>query len=402
MDRLAEMEAFVQVVDHGGFTDAARKMGLSKSAVSKHVSALEARLAVRLLNRTTRRVSPTEVGLAYYDRARSVLAEAAEADSMVTAMQATPKGSLRVSAPVSFGVAQVAPAVARFLCDYPEVDVNMVLDDRFVELVAEGFDLAIRIGTLADSSLKARKLAVARSVIAASPGYLAEAGTPRSIDDLSEHRLLHYSQLSSGNFWRLRGPLGRGAADPRRRPADGQQRRGADAGGRGGARDRADPVLHARRRARGRAAGRGAARPPAGAARDLCGLSRRAASRSRSSGPSSTTWPSISGAWGRTPGRGGSRPVRLRPRRCRARPPPERAMREGPDRSARKKADLRDASRGRSRPAKARRRRPNAAGIFCQVLAALWATSVMQLSREMPRSASSRSLRASSSSRVST
>ena len=112
MDRLTEMEAFVQVVDHGGFTDAARKMGLSKSAVSKHVSALEARLAVRLLNRTTRRVSPTEVGLAYYDRARSVLAEASEADSMVTAMQATPKGSLRISAPVSFGVRQVSPAVA--------------------------------------------------------------------------------------------------------------------------------------------------------------------------------------------------------------------------------------------------------------------------------------------------
>ena len=159
MDRLTEMEAFVQVVDHGGFTDAARKMGLSKSAVSKHVSALEARLAVRLLNRTTRRVSPTEVGLAYYDRARLVLTGAAEADSMVTAMQATPKGSLRVSAPVNFGISQVSPAVARFLCAYPEVDINMVLDDRFVELVAEGFDVAIRIGTLADSSLKASKLA---------------------------------------------------------------------------------------------------------------------------------------------------------------------------------------------------------------------------------------------------
>jgi DNA-binding transcriptional LysR family regulator len=208
VDRLTEMEAFVQVVDHGGFTDAARKMGLSKSAVSKHVSALEARLAVRLLTRTTRRVSPTEVGLAYYDRARSVLAGAEEADSMVTAMQATPKGSLRVSAPVNFGVSQVSPAVARFLCAYPEVDINMVLDDRFVELVAEGFDLAIRIGTLADSSLKARKLAEARGVIAAAPSYLAAMGTPRSIDELTEHRLLHYSQLSTGNFWRLRGPTG--------------------------------------------------------------------------------------------------------------------------------------------------------------------------------------------------
>jgi len=208
MDRLTEMEAFVQVVDHGGFTDAARKMGLSKSAVSKHVSALEGRLAVRLLTRTTRRVSPTEVGLAYYDRARAVLTQAEEADSMVTAMQATPKGSLRVSAPVSFGVTQVAAAVARFLGAHPEVDVNMVLDDRFVELLAEGFDVAIRIGNLPDSSLKAKKLTGTRSVIAASPGYLAEAGTPRSIDDLGQHRLLHYSQLSSGNFWRLRAPGG--------------------------------------------------------------------------------------------------------------------------------------------------------------------------------------------------
>jgi DNA-binding transcriptional LysR family regulator len=208
MDRLTEMEAFVQVVDNGGFTDAARKMGLSKSAVSKHVTALEARLAVRLLNRTTRRVSPTEVGLAYYDRARSVLAEASDADSMVTAMQSTPKGSLRVSAPVSFGIKQVSPAVARFLCAHPEVDVNMVLDDRFVELVAEGFDLAIRIGTLADSSLRAKKLAETRGLIAASPAYLQAMGTPRGIDQLNEHRLLHYSHLSSGNFWRLRTPSG--------------------------------------------------------------------------------------------------------------------------------------------------------------------------------------------------
>jgi DNA-binding transcriptional LysR family regulator len=208
MDRLTEMEAFVQVVDHGGFTEAARRMRLSKSAVSKHVSALEARLAVRLLDRTTRRVSPTEVGLAYYDRARSVLAEAAEADSMVTAMQATPRGFLRVSAPISFGITQVSPAVAHFLGEYPEVDIGMALDDRFVELLAEGFDVAIRIGTLADSSLKARKLAVARSIVAASPAYLAEMGTPRTIDDLGRHRLLHYSQHSSGNFWRFRAPSG--------------------------------------------------------------------------------------------------------------------------------------------------------------------------------------------------
>ncbi len=208
MDRLTEMEAFVQVVDHGGFTEAARKMNLSKSAVSKHVSALESRLAVRLLNRTTRRVSPTEVGLAYYDRARTVLVDAAEADSMVTAMQATPKGSLRISVPVSFGVNQISALVAKFLLAYPEVDIQMVLDDRFVELIAEGYDMAIRVGALEDSSLKARKLAETTRSLVASPDYLARMGTPLTIDDLHEHRLLHYTHLATGNFWRLRGPSG--------------------------------------------------------------------------------------------------------------------------------------------------------------------------------------------------
>jgi len=208
MDRLTEMEAFVRVIDHGGFTEAARQMGLSKSAVSKHVSALETRLAVRLLTRTTRRVSPTELGLAYYDRARAVLEDASEADSMVTAMQATPRGSLRVSVPVSFGIGQVSGAIARFLDAYPEVEVNMVLDDRFVELLAEGFDLAIRIGVLEDSSLKARKLAEARLQLAASPAYVAARGMPQSIDELNDHCLLHYSNLSTGNFWRLRGRNG--------------------------------------------------------------------------------------------------------------------------------------------------------------------------------------------------
>lgn len=208
VDRLTEMEAFVQVVDHGGFTDAARKMGLSKSAVSKHVAALEARLAVRLLNRTTRRVNPTELGLLYYDRARAVLAGAVEADSAVMAMQSSPQGLLRVSAPVSFGVTHLSPAVADFLGRYPDVDVNLVLEDRFVELVAEGFDLAVRIGALADSSLKARKLADTRAMLVASPGYLARLGAPRSIDELGTHQLLHYSYLATGNFWRLRTPSG--------------------------------------------------------------------------------------------------------------------------------------------------------------------------------------------------
>ena len=208
MDRLSEMEAFVQVVDHGGFTEAARQMGVSKSSVSKHVASLEARLDVRLLNRTTRRVSPTELGLAYYDRAQVVLREAGEADNMVAAMQAAPRGSLRISVPVSFGLRHIAPAVVEFLGRFPEVDANMDFEDRFVDLVGEGFDLAIRVGTLADSSLKARRLATVRRLMVASPGYLAEMGTPASIDDLNRHRLLYYSHLAGSNFWRLRSPSG--------------------------------------------------------------------------------------------------------------------------------------------------------------------------------------------------
>lgn len=209
MDRLNEMEAFVRVVDLGGFTDAAKKMGLSKSAVSKHVASLEERLGARLLNRTTRRVSPTDIGLAFYDRAIRVLAEAAEADAMVTAMQEAPRGELRVSAPVSYGIRRLAPAVAGFLKTYPDISVHMSLDDRFVELVAEGYDLAIRIGELPDSTLRARKLGEVSLHMVASPDYLARHGTPEDISDLSEHNLLHYSNLSSGNFWRLMGPGGK-------------------------------------------------------------------------------------------------------------------------------------------------------------------------------------------------
>lgn len=208
MDRLAEMEAFVTVVDSGGFTEAARKLEVSKSAISKSVSALETRLGVRLLNRTTRRVSATDVGLAYYDRAREVIRDARDADSMVTAMQESPKGSLRISVPVSFGIGDFSDAIARFLCAYPDVQIDMVLDDRFVELVAEGYDLAIRIGNLTDSSLKARRLAEARIHLVASPAYLSRRGTPQTIEELNQHDLLHYSYLSTGNFWRLRASSG--------------------------------------------------------------------------------------------------------------------------------------------------------------------------------------------------
>ena len=208
MDRLSEMEAFASVVDQGGFTDAARKLGISKSAVSKHVSSLETRLGARLLNRTTRRVSPTEIGLAYYDRARRVLNDAGEADALVTAMQSAPSGLLRVSVATDFGVNHLSPILGTFLREFPDINVNMVLDNRHVELVAEGFDLAVRIGDLEDSSLRARKLATADKMMIASPGYLQEYGRPARIDDLNAHKLLHYSNNSAGNVWKLTAPSG--------------------------------------------------------------------------------------------------------------------------------------------------------------------------------------------------
>ncbi|MEX3017231.1 LysR family transcriptional regulator [Gymnodinialimonas hymeniacidonis] len=208
MDRLTEMEAFATVVDQGGFTDAAKKMGISKSAVSKHVSSLEARLGARLLNRTTRRVSPTEIGLAYYDRARRVLNDAGEADALVTAMQSAPSGTLRVSIATDFGVNHVSPILGEFLHNYPDITVNMVLNNRYVELISEGFDMAIRVGELEDSSLMARKICETQRRMIAAPGYFKEYGRPERIDDLNEHKLLHYSNSSSGNVWKLTAPSG--------------------------------------------------------------------------------------------------------------------------------------------------------------------------------------------------
>jgi DNA-binding transcriptional LysR family regulator len=208
MDRLTEMEAFATVVDQGGFTDAAKKMGISKSAVSKHVSSLETRLGARLLNRTTRRVSPTEIGLAYYDRARRVLNDAGEADALVTAMQSAPSGMLRVSVATDFGVNHLSPILGEFLNSFPEITVNMVLNNRYVELISEGFDMAIRVGELEDSSLRARKLTETTKRMIASPDYFRKHGHPQRIDDLNDHKLLHYSNQASGNVWKITAPSG--------------------------------------------------------------------------------------------------------------------------------------------------------------------------------------------------
>ena len=203
MDRLAEMKTFIAVVDKGGFTGAARDLNISKSAISKHISALEERLGARLFDRTTRRVNPTEIGLTYYDKAKQVVTAAEDADDMVKAMQSTPRGTLKVSAPVSFGVTYLSKAISDFLAAYPDVSVDLTLDDRFVDIIKEGYDISLRIGALADSSLKARKLAETVPLMIASPVYIQKFGLPEKIDDLSRHTLLQYSYLKSGNHWHL-------------------------------------------------------------------------------------------------------------------------------------------------------------------------------------------------------
>ncbi len=210
MDRFTEMEIFVRVVEVGGFTEAARRLGISKSSVSKQISSLENRLGARLLDRTTRRVSPTEIGLAYFDRATRVLAEAAEADAIAATLQGSPRGELRISAPHSFGLAALSRIVADFLVEHPEVQVQMSLDDRYVELISEGFDLAIRVGrSLDDSTLKARKISDSKVHLIASPSYLERHGEPGTLEDLERQAsMLHYSYLASGRLWNLKAPNG--------------------------------------------------------------------------------------------------------------------------------------------------------------------------------------------------
>lgn len=208
MDRLTEMEAFVAVVELGGFTDAARKLGVSKSAVSKHVATLEQRLGARLFNRTTRRVSPTEIGLAYYDRARRVITDAVEADALVASMQSEPSGLLRLAVATDFGTKLLAPVLGEFLHSHPAIKLNMHLTNRHVELIAEGHDMAIRLGELTDSSLRARRLTEATMKLIASPTYLAQHGRPEKIEDLASHRLLYHTTEAGEAVWRLTAPSG--------------------------------------------------------------------------------------------------------------------------------------------------------------------------------------------------
>jgi DNA-binding transcriptional LysR family regulator len=209
LDHLAAMAVFTRVVEERSFTAAARALGLSKSAVSKQVSRLEDRLGVRLLNRTTRRLSLSEAGEAFYERCRRVLAEAEAAEAAVSHLAAAPRGTLRVNAPMSFGLQHVVPALPKFLGRYPEIDVDLALNDRYVDLVEEGYDVGVRIGRLADSSLIARRLARSRRLAVAAPAYLRRRGSPTHPSDLRRHDCLTYAyQAERAGQWRFRGADG--------------------------------------------------------------------------------------------------------------------------------------------------------------------------------------------------
>jgi DNA-binding transcriptional LysR family regulator len=214
MDRLLSMAVFKRAVEAGSFAAAARHFGISPEMAGHHVRALETHLGVRLLNRSTRRLHLTEAGGGYYAHCKQILTDIEEAEAEASALQSTPRGMLRLSAPVTFGVMHVAPAVSEYMIRYPEVTFDVAISDRFVNLIEEGFDLAIRIGELGDSNLIARRLATARLVTCASPTYLNHAGRPQTPADLARHACLIYTETGSpeighGRDWRFEAPDGR-------------------------------------------------------------------------------------------------------------------------------------------------------------------------------------------------
>jgi DNA-binding transcriptional LysR family regulator len=208
MDRLTALRVYRRVVELGAFAAAARDLGLSKAAISKNVSELEAHLGVRLLERSTRRLRVTGPGDAYFRRVVRILDEIEEADLEASEQAAAPRGLLRVSAPMSFGLLRLSPLVASFLGAHPAVEIDLVLNDRAVDLLEENFDVAIRGGDLADSSLVARRLTGLRRVLCAAPGYLAARGAPLRPADLAAHDCLVYSLSRAPRDWRFDGPNG--------------------------------------------------------------------------------------------------------------------------------------------------------------------------------------------------
>lgn len=203
MDRLQAMKTFVTVVETGGFTAAARKLDISLSVVSRIVNELETHLGVRLLTRTTRLVRMTDTGAAYFENCRRLLSEIDEAELAATGAHAAPRGQLAITASVLFGAAYVMPIVTEYLNRYPEVDATCLFLDRIVNLVDEGIDVGVRIGSLPDSSLQAVRVGQVRRVVCAAPSYLASHGAPQTPDDLAGHATILPSGASNTAEWRF-------------------------------------------------------------------------------------------------------------------------------------------------------------------------------------------------------
>ena len=201
MDTFTAMKVYCSVVENDSLAGAARNLNVSPSVVSKQLSALEDRLGVRLINRTTRRISVTQEGTTYYESCKRIITDVAEAENAVSSAHAAPRGLLKITAPVTFAHRHLTPHLPKFLDMFPEVEVQVQVNDRVVDLVDEGIDLAIRISQLKDSSLIARRLAPNRRYIAATPEYLKKNGTPNAVDDLKEHRLITWPPGNPLNDW---------------------------------------------------------------------------------------------------------------------------------------------------------------------------------------------------------
>ncbi|MDE2119340.1 MAG: LysR family transcriptional regulator [Betaproteobacteria bacterium] len=208
MDRLSAMRVFVQVVDSGSFAGAAQALDLSNAVVTRQVAALEAHLGARLLNRTTRRMSLTEAGDEFCVRARSILEQFAEAEAVAGRGTSSPVGLLRLSAPLSYGISHLAPVLARFRRQHPQLRLDVDLSDRVTDLADEGVDVALRIGSRLDPGIVARRIASLDAVVCAAPSYLQRRGTPREPAELAAHETLSFSYLWAGDEWPFTGPDG--------------------------------------------------------------------------------------------------------------------------------------------------------------------------------------------------
>jgi DNA-binding transcriptional LysR family regulator len=218
MDRVAGIQLFIRVVETGSFSKAALSLGITQPTATKHVAALEARLGARLFHRSTRGIMPTELGAAYYDKCKTIAREFEEADSLAALMQARVQGTLRISTSVAFGRRVLTPLVLRFMQQHPELQVDLSFDDRYVNMVEQGIDVALRMGRLADSQLGARYLGMNPWVLVASADYLARHGTPKKPADLTRHAALVYSSVQGDERWHFTGADGQTVSVPVKGP----------------------------------------------------------------------------------------------------------------------------------------------------------------------------------------